>query len=142
MTKRRGIDSMIRLHRWRLAETRQTVADLERFAARLRHELSELDKSREGRSTPAIDSPAESTDDDPQIAAAIVRRAKLAQSLAEVEGRMRGALSAVAHAVREFKRYDVVKARRERAMKERDRQPREPVGAAVEAQKPRRRESV
>ena len=142
MTQGRGLDSMIRLHRWRLAETRQTVAELQRFAARLRHELIELDKSPEGRAAPAIDSLAVSAGDDPQIAAAVARRAKLALSLAEVEGRMRGALSAVAQAVRENRKYDLAKARRDSAMTVRDGQPREPLSGGVESQKPRQRETV
>ncbi len=138
----RGLDNLIRLHRWRLAEKRQTVAELERLAARLRHELSEIDRRSVVVPAPAIDTPTGETIDDRHAAIAIARRAKLALSLSEVEDGMRGALSAVAHAVREIKKYDLVKARRERAAKEREGGRSQTAIEGSDSLHPRRRESV
>jgi flagellar export protein FliJ len=49
----------------------------------------------------------------------IARRATLGQSLVEVEGQIRLALDDVAEAFRELKKFDIVKARRDREMAER-----------------------
>jgi len=123
----RGLAGLIRLHRWRLDEKRETVAELERLAARLRHELSDLDRHFADHQNLAVAPPAGTSIDDHPAAVAIARRAKLTASLMEVEGRIRGALNEVAHAAREIEKFDLVKARRERALKERERH-REPAG--------------
>ncbi len=110
----KGLEGLIRLHRWKLDEKRQVLAELERLAARLRQELIDLETEVvEEQKIAAASSEAMATYGH-YAAAVIARRAKLNQSLSEIEERMRAALEDVTAAFRELKKYELVKARRDK----------------------------
>lgn len=116
----KGLEGLIRLNKWRLDEKRQVLAELERLAARLRQELVDLEHEVAQEQKVAASSPEAMAIYGQYATAVIARRAKLNQSLAEVEQRMRGALDDVTLAFRELKKYELVKARRDRTAQERE----------------------
>lgn len=116
----KGLEGLIRLHRWRLDEKRQVLAELERLAARLREQLAHLDREVAEEQQVAANSPEAMAAYGQYAKGVIERRAKLTQSLGETEERMRAALEEVAHAFRELKKYDLVKARRDRVAQEKE----------------------
>jgi flagellar export protein FliJ len=112
--------TLIRLHKWRLDEKRQVLAELERLASRLRQELIDLELEVADEQQVAAASPDAMSAYGPYATAVIARRAKMNQSLAEVEQRMQGALEEVSLAFRELKKYELVHARRHRAAQEQE----------------------
>ena len=116
----KGLEGLIRLHKWRLDEKRQVLAELERLAARLRQELLDLEREVAEEQKVAAASPEAMAGYGPYATAVIARRAKLTQSLTEVEQRMRGALDEVTQAFRELKKYEMVKARRDKTAQEQE----------------------
>ena len=120
---------------------RLNIAELERLADRLRHELEDLDLQAEQQAPAAENSDGEAPHRGPD-AAMIARRATLSLSLTDVEGKVREALAEVARTIREMKKYDLAKARREQAKKAQGRQLRQPAGGRLELQLQRRPENV
>lgn len=116
----RGLEGLIRLHKWRLDEKRQVLAELERLAARLRQELLDLEREVVNEQKVAAASPEAMAGYGQYANAVIARRGTLTQSLSEVEERMRGALDAVTLAFRELKKYELVKARRDKTAQEQE----------------------
>lgn len=110
----KGLDGLIRLHKWKLDEKRQVLAELERLAARLRQELLDLEREVADEQKVAKSSPEAMASYGQYANAVIARRNKLTQSQSEVEQRMRGALEEVTQAFRELKKYELVKARRDK----------------------------
>lgn len=116
----KGLEGLIRLHKWRLDEKRQILAELERLAARLRQETADLEREVAEEQKVAAASPEVMATYGQYANAVIARRATLNQSLGEVEQRMRVALDEVTLAFRELKKFELVKARRDRTAKEHD----------------------
>ncbi len=114
----KGLDGLIRLHKWKLDEKRQVLAELERLAARLRQELLDLEREVAEEQKIAKSSPEAMASYGQYANAVIARRNKLTQSQSEVEQRMRGALEEVTQAFRELKKYELVKARRDKTVQE------------------------
>lgn len=114
----KGLDGLIRLHKWKLDEKRQVLAELERLAARLRQELLDLEREVAEEQKVAKSSPEAMATYGQYANAVIARRNKLTQSQSEVEQRMRGALDEVTQAFRELKKYELVKARRDKTAQE------------------------
>ena len=110
----KGLPALIRLHKWRLDEKRQVLAELERLASRLRQEQIDLELEVTDEQEVAANSPEAMAAYGPYATAVIARRARLHQSLVEVEQRMHGALEDVTLAFRELKKYELVNARRDR----------------------------
>lgn len=117
----KGIDGLIRLHRWRLDEKRLVLAEIERLAARLRQELGDLEQEVASEQKVAGGSPEAMATYGHYAVAVIDRRATLTRSLAEAEEQARIALEAVSAAFRELKKYELVKARRERTEEDKER---------------------
>jgi flagellar export protein FliJ len=110
----KGLDGLIRLHRWKLDEKRLVLAELERLAARLRQELVDLENEVLDEQRIAAASAEAMATYGHYAAAVIAKRTKLTQSLSEIEERMRAALEEVTAAFRELKKYELVKARRDK----------------------------
>ena len=112
----KNLDNLIRLHQWRLDEKRQKVAELERLASRFRAEIEELEKGLKLEQEVAAKSTEAATGYGNYALAAVARRDKLEQSVAELEKEMVQAVEEVAGAFQEFKKFDLIRARdREKA---------------------------
>jgi flagellar FliJ protein len=109
-----GLDGLIRLNKWRLDEKRLALAELERLAQRMRDELSSLERELVAEQKIAASSVEAALSYANYANAVIGRRMTLNKSLTEVEGQIRLALDDVAEAFRELKKFDIVKARRDR----------------------------
>jgi flagellar export protein FliJ len=109
-----GLDGLIRLNKWKLDEKRLALAELERLAARLRDQLTMLEREMAAEQKVAAGSVEAGIAYGHYAKGVIVRRATIKQSLAEVEGQIRLALDDVAEAFRDLKKFDIVKARRDR----------------------------
>ncbi len=118
----RMLNNLIRLHKWRLDEKRQTLADLERLGDDLQTQLQKLKLAADDERALAAES------DDVRFAypayAAAVRenRETLSASLVEVTERIEAAQDEMMVAFRELKRLEVsleTHQRRERAHAER-----------------------
>ncbi len=113
----KGLDSIIRLHEWRLDEKRRKVADLERFAQRLHEQIAGLQEEVRKEQGIASGDPVAARGYGQFAHGVIQRREKLIKSLAEVEQEMARALDEVAAAFREFKKVDLIRERqKERAV--------------------------
>ena len=109
-----GLDGLIRLNKWKLDEKRLALAELERLAQRLRDQLSALERELAAEQKIAAGSLEAGIAYAHYANAVIGRRMTLSKSLAEVEGQIRLALDEVAEAFRDLKKFDIVKARRDR----------------------------
>lgn len=109
-----GLEGLIRLNKWKLDEKRQALAELERLAQRLRDQMSALERELAEEQKVAATSVEASLSYGHYANAVIARRATLGKSLAEVEVQIRAALDEVADAFRDLKKFDIVKARRDR----------------------------
>lgn len=115
-----GLDGLIRLNKWKLDEKRLALAELERLAARLRDQLTMLEREMAAEQKIAAGSVEAGVAYGQYANAVILRRATLGQSLAEVEAQIRLALDDVAEAFRDLKKFDIVKARRDREAAEKN----------------------
>ena len=119
----KGLAQLIRLHRWRLDEKRQKVAELETFREGLQQKLRDLASEITSEQEVAGARPEEAITYGGYAIAAIDRREKLNASLKELESAMTLLLEEVSDAFREFKKYDLIQTRNERlARKREDRQ--------------------
>ncbi len=115
-----GLEGLIRLNKWKLDEKRLALAELERLAQRLRDQLSALERELAAEQKIAANSVEASISYAHYANAVTLRRGILNQSLAEVEAQIRVALEDVAEAFRELKKFDIVKARRDREAAEKN----------------------
>lgn len=109
-----GLEGLIRINKWKLDEKRQALAELERLAQRLRDQLTMLEQEIVAEQKTAGASFEAGAAYGDYANGVIARRATLSKSLSEVEGQIRHALDEVADAFRELKKFDIVKARRDR----------------------------
>lgn len=107
----KGLDSLIRLHEWKLDEKRRKVADLERFAQRLHEQLANLEKELRTEQKVAAGDPVVAGSYANYAHGVVERRERLMRSLRDVEIEMSHALDEVAAAFREFKKFDLIRAR-------------------------------
>ena len=109
-----GLDGLIRLNKWKLDEKRLALAELERLAARLRDQLSLLEREMAAEQKVAAGSIEAGIAYGQYANAVIARRTTLAKSLGEVDVQIRLALEYVAEAFRDLKKFDIIKVRRDR----------------------------
>lgn len=112
----KGLDSVIRVHEWKLDEKRKKVSELERLAQRLHGQLADLDRELKTEQKIA-GADQEVAGIYGNFAAGVIRRReKIIRSLAEIEQALSQALDEVAAAFREFKKFDIIRQRnRERS---------------------------
>ncbi len=108
----RGVEGLIRLHRWQLDEKRRTMAEIERLredllqqSERLETEIAAEQQAASGEAAFAYSAFARN---------AIRRRTIIARSLAEVEGRITLMREQVADAFQELKKYEILQENRDR----------------------------
>lgn len=119
----KGLAQLIRLHRWRLNEKRQKVAELELLREGFQQKLRDLESEVAREQKVAGAQPEQAITYGSYATAVIDRREKLNASLKELESAMAILLEQVSEAFREYKKYDLIQTRNERlARKLEDRQ--------------------
>ncbi|MBT5415714.1 MAG: hypothetical protein HOK81_14035 [Rhodospirillaceae bacterium] len=112
----KGLDSLIRIAKWRVDEARRNLAELDRLAEGLRDRLCALDEEVARERTVAAADPEAARSFAGYRAAAAVRRGRLKESLADLETRHAAMQEQLNDAYGELKRYEIAardKARRE-----------------------------
>ena len=118
----RLLNNLIRLHKWRLDEKRQTLVDLERLGDNLQTQLQKLKLEADQERTLAAGSDEVRFAYPAYAAAARTKRETLSASLVEITERIEAAQDEVMVAFRELKRLELsleTHRRRERANAER-----------------------
>ena len=101
--------SMIRLHRWMLDEKRRNLADLQVFAEKLRDDLVQLDADLEAQKGAAEGEDTAGLAYSSYVSAALDRRQKVEDTIANLEGEIEAAREDVAESFRELKRYEAAR---------------------------------
>lgn len=107
-----SLESLIRLHRWRLDEQQRNVAALEDLRAQLQAEFDRLDAEQAAEQEVAGKSPEASYGYDSYVVSLLDRRRRLGHSLADAERQIAKAREALAEIFQEVKRYEIAAARR------------------------------
>lgn len=110
----KGLAQLLRLHRWKLNEKRQKVAELEHFREGLQQKLRDLESELAKEQKVAGARPEDAITYGSYATAVIDRREKLNTSLKELKPAMEMLLEEVSEAFREFKKYDLIQTRNER----------------------------
>jgi hypothetical protein len=126
---------LVRLHRWKLNEKRQKLAELEDLAAKMRLEVDRLDKKMDAESEAARASAEIAVAYPAYVSAMLDRRKRLDHSIAEVELSVAKARQDVTDAFHELKRYELAMRNREQReqakMRRREQAQTDAQGAAV-----------
>ena len=101
-----ALDSMVRIHRWVLDEKREKLTDIERFADKMRQDLVELDANLEDERKAAAAAPETAVTYAAFIRAALERRAKLLESIANLDAEVEAARDEVREAFQELKKFE------------------------------------
>lgn len=104
-----ALGSMVRVHNWILDEKRQKLGDIERFVDKLKDDLRRLDESVEAEREAAAQSSEAGATFSVFIAAALKRRAKLLETIENLERECELARDEVQEAFQELKKYEVAK---------------------------------
>lgn len=103
----RPLSSLIRVHKWALDEKRQKLAGLEELVRKMRGDLEEIDRDLEREKAAATQSMAGTMAFPAFMAAAMERRRRLRQTIAELEQAVEGARDEVQAAFQEVKTYEL-----------------------------------
>lgn len=104
-----ALGSMVRVHNWILDEKRQKLGDIERFVDKLKDDLRRLDESLEAERNSAAQSPEAGSTYAVFIAAALKRRAKLLETIENLDHECELARDEVQEAFQELKKYEIAK---------------------------------
>lgn len=113
---RRGLDSVIRLQKWRLDEKRRQLGDLLRLAEQLETELAGLETELEAEQALAARNFEAGRAYGNYARGFIERRERLIQSLANVEQQVEVAQEEVRAAFRELKTIEITKDNRDKVV--------------------------
>lgn len=102
-----ALNSMVRVHRWALEEKQQKLAEIERFGDRMRQDLERLDEHLASERDAAARTPDGTMAFASFIAAALERRRRLVDSIANLEREADLARDEVGEAFRELKKYEM-----------------------------------
>ncbi len=117
------LNSLIRLHEWRVDEKRRALGDLLGLVADLEHQARRLEDDLKNEQRVARASPGEAGYLYGNYAhAVILRRERIAQSIAATEGKIPAARQALNDACRNLKKYALAQGARDtRQARERER---------------------
>ncbi len=101
-----GLTNLVRLHRWILDEKRQTLVDLLQLVERFKGELGVLEQSLDAERTEASRTLDGALAFQTYIAPALDRRAKLRQTVANLDSEIELARDEVGAAFQELKKYE------------------------------------
>ncbi len=107
-----GLDSLIRLHRWKLEEKRRTLADLESLMDNLKSLASNLESEIINEQRVAAASDEAGFAYGAYATEAIQRRERLAQSALELEQKIEAARDDVKAAFQDAKKYEIAQERK------------------------------
>lgn len=107
------LDSLIRLHRWKLDERRRQLAELETFAESLRQDRQRLDEEHAREQQVAAQSLEGQFAYPGYLSYARERQNTLERSLAETNEQIARSREALADAFQELKRHEIAAASRE-----------------------------
>ena len=105
-----ALGSMVRVHRWILDEKQQKLTEIERFGDRMRQDLVKLDENLANERDAAARSADGTLAFASFIAAALERRRRLVDSIANLEREADLARDEVGEAFRELKKYEMAEA--------------------------------
>lgn len=108
------LTSLIRVHKWALDEKRQKLAGLEELVRKMRVDLAEIDRDLDREKEAATESMAGTMAFPAFMAAAMERRRRLRQTIAELEQAAEEARDEVQAAFQEVKSYELALERHER----------------------------
>jgi flagellar export protein FliJ len=108
-----ALDSMVRVHRWVLDEKQRKLADLQAFVDKLRGDLTTLDKQLETEREAAGRSDEAGSVYPAFVAAALDRRKKLCETIANLDTETEAAREDVAEAFSELKKYELARDNQE-----------------------------
>ncbi len=117
----KGLDSLIRLHKWRLDEKKREITALQNFAGRLKKERERLVLDFEQEKAVATASPEAGMTFEAYARHVRKRLAKLDGSVVQVVEKLEMAREDLAEAFQEVKRYEITRDSRERRAQERQR---------------------
>lgn len=109
----RTLESLIRLHRWRLDEHRRRLAELEGFAERLRQDRRRIDAELTREQTVAARSFEGQLAYPGYLRRVRERQTTLERSLTETEAQIATAREVLAEAFQELKRHEIAQASRD-----------------------------
>ena len=108
------LQPLIRLHRWQLDEKRRALAELEALSERLHDQIAQLDEELVREQAFA----AEAAEPPPGFGAytqtMLDRKARLNESILEVQQQIAASRDQIAEAFQELKRFELVEEDRER----------------------------
>ena len=110
----KSLDSLIRLHQWRLDERRRGLAELQGLSDQLGNEIIRVEADLEREKAIAADTEAPAIDLVAYLQAMLTRRTHLQDSQRQVEKRVAAARDEMANAFAELKRFELAKAERDR----------------------------
>ncbi len=114
-----ALDSMVRVHRWVLDEKQRKLVDLRTLLEKLKLDLETLDRELEGEREAAGASDDAGAAFPAYAAAAIDRRRKLCETIANLEQETEAAREEVTEAFGELKKYEIASENRESQESER-----------------------
>lgn len=112
----KSLDSLIRLHQWKLDERRRGLGELQALSEQLGNEILRLEADLEREKEIAISTEALSIDLAAYLQAMLTRRSHLQESQSKVEDRIAAVRDEIANAYAELKRFELAKTERERRM--------------------------
>lgn len=115
------LQTLIRLHKWKLDEKRRALAELQAFRERLEDQKSRLEEEIRAEQDKARVSEAGTYGYGHYARAVIERRRRLDESIAEVERQIAAATEEMAVAFQELKRYELAQESRDRREREKQR---------------------
>lgn len=103
------LENLIRIHRWMLDDKRRQLTELERYAARIRSDLTALEESMEQEQRAANRSFEAGSGYASFLAASLERRRKLQQALANLDSAMQAARDELTEVYQEVKRFETAR---------------------------------
>lgn len=116
-----SLKSVIRLHKWQLDEKRRALAELQNLGDRLNAEAARLEDEIRAEQETAKGSFEASFTYAGYAKAAMERRRRIAQSIAQVQEQIAAATEEMAEAFQELKRFELAEEERQKREKEKQR---------------------
>lgn len=117
----KGLDTLIRMHKWQLDEKRRGVVALEQFADKLRRERQKLLLDFEDEKQAASRAPEAAFTFEAYARSVKDRLARLERSLDKILDELEAARAALSEAFQEVKRYEIAQSNRDRKQREAER---------------------